>query len=81
MLRLARKTKHPAAGHRRDHHQGTLLGLMIDKQEVHQTWSGSRCARPARPTACSIEDWKKQFAPKLDLPVAAEPADDDEDAA
>ena len=82
MARLARKVKHPAAGVGAIVAKARLLGLMVDRQEVQQTVIRKPMRNADAPPRMSIEDWKRQFAPKLDLPVAGpDPAPDDEDAA
>ena len=83
MLRLARKMKHPAAGVGAIATKAKILGLMVDRQEIQQTVIRKPMRTPDAAGRMSIDDWKKQFAPKLDLPVLPEPgpANDDEDAA
>ena len=81
-INLSRRVKHPAAGVGAVMALAKLYGLVSDKVEVQQTVVRKPMRTPSGSDRMSIEDWKRQFAPKLDLPVVpASAGDDDEDAA
>lgn len=83
-LRLARKMKHPAAAIGAVMGKAKLLGLITDKSEVQATVVRKPMRTPGETGRMSMEDWKQQFAPKLEQPETAPQSvvgDDDEDAA
>ena len=80
-VRLSKRVKHPAAGVGAVMALAKLYGLVSDKVEVQQTVVRKPMRTPGETGRMSMEEWKKQFAPKLDLPVVPTPANDEDDAA
>ena len=77
VMRLAKKTKQAGAAVAAITTKAKILGLMVDRQEVTQTVVRKPMRTSGAPERMTIEEWKKQFAPKLDLTTSA-PANDDE---
>ena len=77
-IRLSKKVKHPAAGVGAVMALAKLYGLVSDKVDVHQTIVRKPMRTPGESGRMSMEEWKKQFAPKLDLPVVPAPAADND---
>jgi len=75
MARLAKRTKQPGAGVAAVLGKAKILGLITDRVEQQTTVVRKPPRNPGGEGRMSMDDWKKQFAPQLDLTDG--PANDD----